>query len=94
MGQRGKVGIVRTDQRLDWYPLSRAILPVLKEVEQDHIERTGGRQIARQRQVGDHVGGILCVLAGADVAGAHLMWRWQVGVDGPALAIVEQEVDA
>lgn len=85
---------MRADQRLDRHPLGRAILAILEEVKQNHIERTGGRQVARQCQVGDHVGGILCVLAGADVAGAHLMWKWQVGVDGPALAIVEQKIDA
>lgn len=94
IGQRGEVGIVWPNERLDGHALGRTVLAVLQKVEQDDVERAGGGQIARQRQVGDQAGGILGMLAGADVAGAGVVWRGQVGVDGAALAIVEQKVDA
>lgn len=94
IGQRGEVGVVRPYQRLHGHALGRAVLAVLQEVEQDDVQRAGGGEVPRQSEVGDHVRGIHGVLATADIAGSRLLWRGQVRVDRPALAIVKEEVDA
>lgn len=94
IGERGEVGIGWAHQCLDGHAFGSAVLPVLQKVEHDDIQRTGGGRVTGQRQVGDQARGVLCILAGADVAGHWLRWRREIGVYGSSLAAVEEEVDA
>jgi hypothetical protein len=64
----------------------------LKEVEQDDIQRTGCREVAREREMGDHARRIHGMLATTDIAGSRLLWRRKIWINSPPLPIVEYEV--
>jgi hypothetical protein len=85
---------VWSNQGLYGHALGSAILAILEEVEQYNVQRTRCREVARKREVCDHVRRIHGMLATTDIARLRLLWWGKVWVDSPPLPIIEYEIYA